>query len=62
MNKEKLKKMCYEHIKKIYTDEKCSKNLLFACDEINNSLVDFNLIRRVLCVCLCECLGANFAT
>ena len=62
MNKEKLKKMYYENIKKIYIDEKCSKNLLFVCDVINNSLADYNLIWRVLCVCLCECLGANFAT
>ena len=52
MNKEKLKKMYYENIKKIYVDEKCLKNLLFVCDEIDNSLADYNLIRRVLCVCV----------
>ena len=57
MNKEKVKKMYHENIKKIYINEKCSENLLFVCDEINNSLADYDLIWRVLCVCLCECLG-----
>ena len=36
--------------------------VIFVRHGIYNSVADYNLILRVLCVCLCACLGANFAT